>query len=160
LAWRPSKWKQTVDFVGIYMQWQRGSVDSSVGNWKVQVQHVNSSYVKEKRNQELACIQGKQGYAYLRDYPGRTHEFKLVYWQYSLRMYTCRLLEVRYNVYMRGTYLQPANRKRMVEMSPTPPRAKNQIGLPCHLGNIGPIHLAYNPSYSACFFSRNSIFLS
>jgi hypothetical protein len=24
----------------------------------------------------------------------------------------------------------------------------------------GPIHLAYNPSYSACFFSRNSIFLS
>jgi hypothetical protein len=26
--------------------------------------------------------------------------------------------------------------------------------------NIGPVHLAYNPSYSACFFSRNSIFLS
>jgi hypothetical protein len=24
----------------------------------------------------------------------------------------------------------------------------------------GPVHLAYNPSYSACFFSRNSIFLS
>jgi hypothetical protein len=24
----------------------------------------------------------------------------------------------------------------------------------------GPIHLAYNPSYSAYFFSRNSIFLS
>jgi hypothetical protein len=26
--------------------------------------------------------------------------------------------------------------------------------------NLGPVHLAYNPSYSACFFSRNSIFLS
>jgi hypothetical protein len=26
--------------------------------------------------------------------------------------------------------------------------------------DIGPVHLAYNPSYSACFFSRNSIFLS
>jgi hypothetical protein len=25
---------------------------------------------------------------------------------------------------------------------------------------IGPVHLAYNPSYSACFFSRSSIFLS
>jgi hypothetical protein len=25
---------------------------------------------------------------------------------------------------------------------------------------IGHVHLAYNPSYSACFFSRNSIFLS
>jgi hypothetical protein len=25
---------------------------------------------------------------------------------------------------------------------------------------FGPVHLAYNPSYSACFFSRNSIFLS
>jgi hypothetical protein len=25
---------------------------------------------------------------------------------------------------------------------------------------IGSVHLAYNPSYSACFFSRNSIFLS
>jgi hypothetical protein len=24
----------------------------------------------------------------------------------------------------------------------------------------GPVHLAYNPSYSACFFSQNSIFLS
>jgi hypothetical protein len=24
----------------------------------------------------------------------------------------------------------------------------------------GPVHLTYNPSYSACFFSRNSIFLS
>jgi hypothetical protein len=24
----------------------------------------------------------------------------------------------------------------------------------------GPLHLTYNPSYSACFFSRNSIFLS
>jgi hypothetical protein len=24
----------------------------------------------------------------------------------------------------------------------------------------GPVHLAYNPSYSACFFSRNSIVLS
>jgi hypothetical protein len=24
----------------------------------------------------------------------------------------------------------------------------------------GPVHLAYNPSYSACFFSWNSIFLS
>jgi hypothetical protein len=24
----------------------------------------------------------------------------------------------------------------------------------------GPVHLAYNPSYSACFFSRNNIFLS
>jgi len=35
--------------------------------------------VKENRNQELACIEGKQGYAYLRDYPGRTHEFKLMY---------------------------------------------------------------------------------
>jgi hypothetical protein len=27
-------------------------------------------------------------------------------------------------------------------------------------GHHGPVHLAYNPSYSACFFSRNSIFLS
>jgi hypothetical protein len=27
-------------------------------------------------------------------------------------------------------------------------------------GNKGPVHLAYNPSYSACFFNRNSIFLS
>jgi hypothetical protein len=26
--------------------------------------------------------------------------------------------------------------------------------------SYGPVHLAYNPSYSACFFSRNSIFLS
>jgi hypothetical protein len=26
--------------------------------------------------------------------------------------------------------------------------------------DLGPVHLAYNPSYSACFFSRNSIFLS
>jgi hypothetical protein len=26
--------------------------------------------------------------------------------------------------------------------------------------DYGPVHLAYNPSYSACFFSRNSIFLS
>jgi hypothetical protein len=25
---------------------------------------------------------------------------------------------------------------------------------------LGPVHLTYNPSYSACFFSRNSIFLS
>jgi hypothetical protein len=25
---------------------------------------------------------------------------------------------------------------------------------------IGPVHLAYNPSYSVCFFSWNSIFLS
>jgi hypothetical protein len=25
---------------------------------------------------------------------------------------------------------------------------------------LGPVYLAYNPSYSACFFSRNSIFLS
>jgi hypothetical protein len=25
---------------------------------------------------------------------------------------------------------------------------------------IGPVHLAYNPPYLACFFSRNSIFLS
>jgi hypothetical protein len=24
----------------------------------------------------------------------------------------------------------------------------------------GSVHLAYNPSYSACFFSQNSIFLS
>jgi hypothetical protein len=24
----------------------------------------------------------------------------------------------------------------------------------------GHVHLAYNPSYSACFFSRNNIFLS
>jgi hypothetical protein len=24
----------------------------------------------------------------------------------------------------------------------------------------GPVHSAYNPSFSACFFSRNSIFLS
>jgi hypothetical protein len=23
-----------------------------------------------------------------------------------------------------------------------------------------PVHLAYNPSFSACFFNRNSIFLS
>jgi hypothetical protein len=35
----------------------------------------------------------------------------------------------------------------------------------CHpksveLTSIGPVHLAYNPSYSACFFSQNSIFLS
>jgi disease resistance protein RPM1 len=28
------------------------------------------------------------------------------------------------------------------------------------LPDIGHVHLAYNPSYSACFFSRNSIFLS
>jgi hypothetical protein len=28
------------------------------------------------------------------------------------------------------------------------------------LSTIGPVHLAYNPSYSACFFSRNNIFLS
>jgi hypothetical protein len=28
-----------------------------------------------------------------------------------------------------------------------------------HLG-FGPVHPAYNPSFSACFFSRNSIFLS
>jgi hypothetical protein len=27
-------------------------------------------------------------------------------------------------------------------------------------GDSGPVYLAYNPSYSACFFSRNSIFLS
>jgi hypothetical protein len=26
--------------------------------------------------------------------------------------------------------------------------------------NKGPVHSAYNPSFSACFFSRNSIFLS
>jgi hypothetical protein len=26
--------------------------------------------------------------------------------------------------------------------------------------NYGPVHLAYNPSFSACFFNRNSIFLS
>jgi hypothetical protein len=26
--------------------------------------------------------------------------------------------------------------------------------------NFGPVHLAYNPSYLACFFSRNSILLS
>jgi hypothetical protein len=26
--------------------------------------------------------------------------------------------------------------------------------------NNGPVHLAYNSSYSACFFSRNNIFLS
>jgi hypothetical protein len=26
--------------------------------------------------------------------------------------------------------------------------------------NKGPVHLAYNLSYSACFFSQNSIFLS
>jgi hypothetical protein len=26
--------------------------------------------------------------------------------------------------------------------------------------NVGSVHLAYNPSYSACFFSQNSIFLS
>jgi hypothetical protein len=25
---------------------------------------------------------------------------------------------------------------------------------------LGSVHLAYNPSYSACFFSRNNIFLS
>jgi hypothetical protein len=33
-----------------------------------------------------------------------------------------------------------------------------------HVTNVyasfGPIHPAYNPSLSACFFSRNSIFLS
>jgi hypothetical protein len=28
------------------------------------------------------------------------------------------------------------------------------------LANSGPVHSAYNPSFSACFFSRNSIFLS
>jgi hypothetical protein len=28
------------------------------------------------------------------------------------------------------------------------------------IDDIGPVHLAYNLSYSACFFSRNSIFLS
>jgi hypothetical protein len=26
--------------------------------------------------------------------------------------------------------------------------------------DYGPVHLAHNPSYSACFFSQNSIFLS
>jgi hypothetical protein len=26
--------------------------------------------------------------------------------------------------------------------------------------NAGPVHPAYNPSFSACFFSRNGIFLS
>jgi hypothetical protein len=31
--------------------------------------------------------------------------------------------------------------------------------LPC-LAVFGPVHLAYNPSYLVCFFSRNSIFLS
>jgi hypothetical protein len=29
-----------------------------------------------------------------------------------------------------------------------------------HHTYYGPVHLAYNPSYLACFFSRNSIFLS
>jgi hypothetical protein len=29
-----------------------------------------------------------------------------------------------------------------------------------HWGYYGPVHPAYNPSFSACFFSRNSIFLS
>jgi hypothetical protein len=28
------------------------------------------------------------------------------------------------------------------------------------VGNNGSVHLAYNPSFSACFFSRNSVFLS
>jgi hypothetical protein len=26
--------------------------------------------------------------------------------------------------------------------------------------NYGPVYLAYNPSFSVCFFSQNSIFLS
>jgi hypothetical protein len=26
--------------------------------------------------------------------------------------------------------------------------------------HFGPVHLAYNASYSACFFSQNNIFLS
>jgi len=54
---------------------------------------------------------------YVTTLAARTHEFKLMYWQYSLketcrrrRTYTCRLLEVRYT--MRDTYLQPANRKK------------------------------------------------
>jgi hypothetical protein len=29
-----------------------------------------------------------------------------------------------------------------------------------NLKDYGPVHLSYNPSYSACFFSRNNIFLS
>jgi hypothetical protein len=33
----------------------------------------------------------------------------------------------------------------------------------CNAGNtkgIGPVHLAYNPSFSACFLNQNIIFLS
>jgi hypothetical protein len=33
-------------------------------------------------------------------------------------------------------------------------------GKQTNLGNLGPTHLAYNSSFSACFFNRNSIFLS
>ena len=29
-----------------------------------------------------------------------------------------------------------------------------------YIGAIGPVHLSYNPYFSACFFSQNSIFLS
>jgi hypothetical protein len=29
-----------------------------------------------------------------------------------------------------------------------------------YIKNIGPVHSAYNPSFSTCFFSRNNIFLS
>ena len=29
-----------------------------------------------------------------------------------------------------------------------------------YLGHIGPVRLSYNPYFSACFFSRNNIFLS
>jgi hypothetical protein len=36
---------------------------------------------------------------------------------------------------------------------------KKKSGL-TFLENYGPVHLAYNPSYSTCFFSRNNIFLS
>jgi hypothetical protein len=32
--------------------------------------------------------------------------------------------------------------------------------LPRLESHIGPVHPTYNPSFSTCFFSRNSIFLS
>jgi hypothetical protein len=38
---------------------------------------------------------------------------------------------------------------------PSPPRFPKESRFA-----FGPVHPAYNPSFSACFFSRNNIFLS
>jgi hypothetical protein len=46
--------------------------------------------------------------------------------------------------------LDPSRRERCVSM----------LLIRGYIPSSGPVHLAYNPSFSACFFSRNSIFLS